>query len=322
VGGLVLEADGNEESVVRVVELGEFGGSVRMVERPEPQPGAGQVRVRVQAATVNPVDWLTASGVLAGMASHLPMPLVLGWDVAGEIAAVGGGTPFEVGQQVAAMSPWFERGVGTFADAVVLEAGWVAPLPAGVDPVLAATVPLNGQTARQAVDLLAVAPGQHLLVTGAGGGVGGFAVQMASAAGARVTAVASDANADRVRALGAAQVLPRSDDLVSAVRGRRPEGFDAVLDAVPVGPQLIGAVRDGGTFVTVLDPAIPAVERGVRVDKVSVTPRPEQLAQLLEDLAAGRLVTSVAQQVPLADAPKAFELAAGGGLRGKVVLVP
>jgi NADPH2:quinone reductase len=316
-----VEADGTEELVMRAVQLEEFGSPVRVVERPERQPGAGQVRVRVVAATVNPVDWLTASGVLAGMASHLPMPLALGWDVAGEIDAVGDGTPFEVGQQVAAMSPWFERGIGTFADAVVLDAGWVAPVPAGVDPVLAATVPLNGQTARQAVDLLAVAPGQRVLVTGAGGGVGGFAVQLLSAAGAHVVGVASRSNADRVRALGAAQVLPRSDDQVSTARELRPEGFDAVLDAVPVGPQLIEAARDGGTFVTVLDPAVPATQRGVRVDKVSVTPRPEQLTQLLEDLAAGRLVTAVAQQVPLADAPKAFELAAGGGLRGKVVLV-
>ncbi len=307
---------------MRVVEVGEFGGPVRVVERPEPQPGAGEIRVRVQAATVNPVDWLTASGVLAAMAAHLPTPLALGWDVAGEIDAVGDGAGFEVGQQVAAMSPWFERGVGTFADAVVLDAGWLAPLPAGVDPVLAATVPLNGQTARQAVDLLALQPGQNLLVTGASGGVGGFAVQLAAAAGAHVTAVASAENADRVSALGAAQVLPRSADLASTARGRRPEAFDAVLDAVPVGPQLVGAVRDGGTFVTVLDPAVPAAERGVRIAKVSVTPRPEQLAQLLDDLAAGRLVTAVAQQVPLADAPKAFELAAGGGLRGKVVLVP
>jgi NADPH2:quinone reductase len=309
------------EHDVYVMELDAFGAPLRAAERPEPQPGPGQVRIRVRAAMVNPADWLVAGGVLAAMTAHLPFPLVLGWDVAGEVDAVGAGAEYEIGRWVAAMSPWFDHGAGTFAEAVVLDAASVAPLPAGVDPVDAATVPLNGLTARQALDLLTLEPGQRLLVTGASGAVGGFAVQLAAARGVEVLAVASYGDEERVRGLGATEVLPRTDDPVTAVRGRAPDGVDAVLDAVPVGPQLIGAVRDGGSFVTVLDPAIPDAERGVRVAKVSVRPDPRQLAELLTDLAAGRLTTSVAQRLPLAEAGKALELAAGGGLRGKVVLV-
>ena len=147
-------------------------------------------------------------------------------------------------------------------------------------------------------------------------------MQLAAAAGTHVVAVAGKGDEERVRALGAAQVLGRSDDLAAAVRALHPDGVDAVLDAVPVGPQLLAAVRDGGAFVTTLDDARPAAERGVRVDKVSVTPKPVVLAALLAEAAAGRLRTTVAEQFPLAQAQKAIDVASGGGLRGKVVLVP
>lgn len=308
------------------MELDRFGGALQPVDRPEPQPGPGQVRVRVRAVTVNPVDRLVAEGVLGPMAAHLPFPLVLGWDVVGEIDALGdgagaSGAGYRVGQAVAGMSPWFDRGAGTFAEAVVLDTTSVAALPAGVDPVPAATVPLNGLTAAQALDLVAAEPGRRLLVTGASGAVGGFAVQLAAARGIEVVAVASHGDGSRVRGLGAAEVIGRTDDLVAAVRERYPDGVDAVLDAVPVGPQLIGAVRDGGSFVTVLDPAVPTAERGVRVAKVSVRPDAAQLAALLADLAGGRLRTAVARQLPLTEAGAALGPAATGGRRGKVVLV-
>ena len=140
------------------MELENFGAALRAVERPE-RPGTGQVRIRVRAATVNPADWLVAGGVLARLTAHLPFPLVLGWDAVGEVDAVGPDAGLRVGEQVAALSPWLDRGAGTFAEAVVLDTASVAPLPAGVDPVEAATVPLNGLTARQALDLAAPEPG-------------------------------------------------------------------------------------------------------------------------------------------------------------------
>ncbi len=172
------------------------------------------------------------------------------------------------------------------------------------------------------MDLLQLRADQTVLITGAIGGVGGFAVQLAAAAGHHVIAVASRGDEERVRGLGAAEVLGRSDDLVADLLAGHPQGVDAVLDAVPVGPQLIGAVRDGGAFVTTLDPAAPTAERRVRVAKVSVTPRPDQLTALLEAAAAGALQTAVALRMPLGQAQRALDAAAAGGLRGKVVLVP
>lgn len=307
---------------MRVIEFEQYGGAevLTQAERPEPEPGQGQVLVRVSATTVNPVDWLTRSGVLASFTPHLHPPYVLGWDLAGTVERDGGG--YRAGQRVVAYVPWFAVGTGTYSELVVVEPGWLAPVPDGLDDVTAATVPLNGITARQALDLVRVNAGQTLVVTGASGAVGGFAVQLAAAAGAHVIAVAGAGDEEHVRGLGAKEVLARGDAaaLVAAVHELVPGGADAVLDATPVGPELIGAVRDGGTFVTVLDPAIPPAERGVRVDKISSQPDSAQLADLVRAVAAGELTTRVAATLPLAQAADAHVRAEAGGLRGKIVL--
>lgn len=307
---------------MQVVELPQYGETPRLGEQPDPQPGPGQVVVRVQAAAINPIDRVIATGALAGWAAHIAPPIVLGFDVAGVVEAVGEGAPFEVGQEVAGLTNWFERGVGSFAELVVVAASSVVAVPAGVGTAVAASVPLAGLTARQSLDLLDVHAGQRVLVTGASGAVGGFAVPLASAAGARVVALVSAGDEDRVLRLGAEHVVTRGGDVVAAVRQLVPEGVDAALDAGVVGAGLIGAVRDGGMFVAVMDPAVPEAERGVHVVKVSAAPSPEQLGQLLGEVAAGRLPAPVAHEVPFAEAEKAFALSAQHGLRGKVVLVP
>lgn len=307
---------------MKAIELSEYGKTLHVAERPEPQPGPGQVRVRVQAAAVNPIDGYIASGAFAGWSGHIALPVVLGFDAAGVVDAVGAGAPFETGQQVVVLAAWFERGEGTFAEQVVADAGCVAPAPSALDPVLAATVPLAGTTAQMGLDLLPDLSGRTVLVTGASGAVGGFAVQLAAAERASVVAVASPGDEERVRALGAAVVLTRQDDLIGAVRRAAPGGVDAALDAAPVGASLIGAVRDGGAFVTVMDSGVPAEERDVQVSKVSASAQPALLERLLAELGAGRLTTSVAAQLPLAEAADALALVGKGGLRGKVVLVP
>jgi len=324
---------------MRVIEMQEYGGPevLREVERPEPQAGPGQVLVRVRAATVNPADWLTRAGVLAAMAPHLRPPLVLGWDLAGEV--LDGGASFTAGQRVAGMVPWFAVGTGTYAEVVAVDPAWLAPVPGGrdgpdgsdgsdgPDDATVATVPLNGLTARQALDLLgagpgAPAPGGTVLVTGASGAVGGYAAQLAAAAGLSVIAVASPGDEAYVAGLGAKEVLTRAEPgaLVAAVRAIAPDGVDAALDAGTVGPPLVAAVRDEGAFVSVIDPASPAPERGIRVAKVGVEPDAARLADLLTALAEGRLTTRVAATLPLAEAAEAHRRAASGGLRGKIVL--
>ena len=309
---------------MRVIEVREFGGPEVLVEvqRPEPEPGAGQVAVRVRAAAVNPVDWLTRAGVLAPMIGHLPLPLVLGWDLAGTVERDGGG--FVAGQRVAGLVPWFSTGTGSYAEVVVAEAGWLAPVPDGVDDVTAGALPLNALTAQQALALTGVPAGGTLLVTGASGAVGGYAVQLAAAAGVEVLAVASAGDEEWVAGLGAKHVLARAGaaDLAAAVRERVVGGVDAVLDAAPVGPAMVAAVRDGGAFTAVLDVTVPAAERGVRVAKVSAVPDADALRGLLDAVAAGTLAVRVAGTVPLGRAGEAHERAAAGGLRGKLVLVP
>jgi NADPH2:quinone reductase len=288
-----------------VVEVSRFGDAGVLVgaQRPDPAPTPGRVPVRVTAAVVNPVDVVTRAGLIPG----LTPPFVLGWDFAGV-------TPD--GTAVAGLVPWFaEAGAtGTYADVVLADPAWLAPIPAGVDPAEAATLALNGLTAQQALALAALPAGTRLLITGASGGVGGFAVQLAAAAGLSVTAIASPGDESYVASLGAKEVLTRGTAL-------QPSSFDAALDAASYGG-VLHAVRDGGTYISVTDPSTPPSERDIRVAKVGVVPSSEGLAVLLSDLAAGRLVTRVAGRLPLSSAAEAHRRAEEGGLRGKLVLLP
>ncbi|WP_086829948.1 NADP-dependent oxidoreductase [Allokutzneria sp. NRRL B-24872] len=290
---------------MRVIELSEYGGPevLRLAERPEPGAAPGRVLVRVAASTVNPVD----QAVRAGFMGDFPKPVVLGWDLAGTVVEDAEG--FRAGQRVAGMVPWFASAhEGTYAEVVSVEPEWLAPLPDGISLDEAATIPLNALTASQALGLLKVHSGQSLLVTGASGAVGGYAVQLAARAGAHVIAVASAGDEDHVAGLGAKEVIGRED-----LGGQR---VDAVFDAGTAGPSLIGAVRDGGTFVAVIPPGLPEPERGIRVERVNVVP---DAAKLRELVTAG-LTTRIADVIPLADAAEAHTRAAAGGLRGKLVL--
>jgi len=167
---------------------------------------------------------------------------------------------------------------------------------------------------------LDVQSGGTVLVTGASGGVGGFAVQLAVSTGLRVLAVASHGDEKHVESLGAQQVLQRVDPatLVSAVRALVPTGVDGVLDAAAIGQPLVGASRDGGTFVGVT--SAPDVERGIRSQQVQVAPDAGQLAELARQFAAGVLTTRIVDVLPLTDAADAHRHVAKGALRGKIVL--
>jgi NADPH2:quinone reductase len=292
-----------------VVEVSAYGDAdqLRGVERPEPAPEPGRVPVRVTAAVVNPVDAWTRSGVFAAALGDRTPPLVLGWDFAGV-------TPD--GTAVAGLVPWFADGgrTGTYTELLLADPAWLAPIPAGVDPADAAAAALNGQTAQQALDQLGLRPGARLLVTGASGGVGAFAVQLAVAAGLDVTATASTGDEAYVAGLGAKEVLSRGAERPAAA-------FDGALNATGE-DGVIAAVRDGGAFAAVTDPSTPAPERGIRVSTVHVSPSSAGLATLLAELAAGRLTSRVAERLPLAEAAAAHRRVEAGGLRGKLVLIP
>lgn len=311
---------------MRVVEVRRYGGPevVGEAERPDPRPEAGRVLVRVAAAEVNPVDLWAREGRVQPMTPGLQPPFVPGWNLAGTVLDAAEG--FTAGQPVVGLLPWFGsvlEGIGAHAEIVSAEPGWLAPLPAGADPVEAATVGLNAPTAAQALDLLALDKGDTLLVTGASGAVGGFAVQLAAAAGIEVLAAAGGPEDEaHLAGIGAARVLPRAtpEELAAAVRAVRPAGVDAVLDTALLGQPALSAVRDGGAFVSASAPAAPTPERDVRVQAVSVRPDAGQLAGLAAEVAAGRLWTRVAGTYPFGQAAEAHRRAGTRGLRGRVVL--
>ncbi|GGN72834.1 NADP-dependent oxidoreductase [Nocardia rhizosphaerihabitans] len=307
---------------MRAVVVHTFGGpeALELVDVAVPVPGPGQVRIRVSAAAVNPVDAVTRAGALVEAGLMAPRAVTgIGWDVAGEIDEVGAGVDgFAVGQQVIGLRDLLDRSLGSYADYLVLDASAVAPAPTGVSAVEAATLPLNGLTAFQALDLLELAEGDTLLVTGAAGAVGGFAVEIAARwRGVRVVAQVGEADADVVRALGAEWVVPRDvPDLAEAVRALVPGGVDAVLDTAGLSAMALATVRNRGSFVTVVGGADPIPLRGIRVHHTWISADGAALATL----AAYDLTLRVAGTLPLEQAAHAHTRLAEGGLRGRIVL--
>ncbi|MGW1889215.1 NADP-dependent oxidoreductase [Streptomyces sp. NPDC002004] len=296
-----------------------FGGPemVEVVETGLPEPGAGQVRIRVTAAGLNPVDAAVRAGVFGGAGKRLG----LGWDVAGVVDATGAATGWSAGDRVIGLAYGPAKTTGTHAEYVVLDASALAAAPASVDDVHAATLPLNGLTAVQALELLELKPGRSLLVTGAAGGVGAYAVQLAARRGVEVVALAGEGDEEFVRGLGAARFVSRQAGARGAA-GVEPRSVDAVLDTAVLGAEALGAVRDGGVYVGVQPGRQPASERGVRSDAVEVRADGERLAALAALVDSGELTLRVAETFGLDEAVKAHARLAEGGLRGRVVLVP
>ncbi|MEV7541649.1 NADP-dependent oxidoreductase [Streptomyces sp. NPDC089915] len=296
---------------MRAVLVDGFGGpeQVRVAEVEVPRPAAGQVRVRVRAAGVNPVDGAVRAGVFGGAGQRIG----LGWDVAGEIDEVGPGVAeWTPGRRVVGLHYGAVKPLGTHAEYAVLDASAVAAAPESVDAAAAAVLPLSGLTAARALDLLGLAAGDSVLITGAAGSVGGIAVQLAARAGLTVTALAGEGDEELVRSLGAKEFVPR---------GSAPaEPVDGVLDAAVLGAAALGFVRDGGAYVGLIPGAAPAAERGVRVVEQEVAADGVRLGELAALVDAGELTLRVGRTFGLAEAAEAHAVLAAGGGRGRVVL--
>lgn len=312
---------------MRAVIARAFGGPdvLEHLDVPTPDPGPGQVRIRVKAAAVNPVDAATRAGDLAraGLMDERS-PIGIGWDAAGVIDATGPGvTAFTPGDAVIGLRDRLDVPLGAYAEHLVLDATAVAPAPAGVTPEQAATIPLNALTAWQALDALDLAAGATLLITGAAGAVGAYAVELAAQRGLRVAATASTADEEFVRGLGATWFVPRTTgDLPADVRADVPGGVDGALDAAVIGARALEAVRNRGAFAAVGAGGAPVPLRGTRVTNVWISADGDQLARLSDLAAAGRLTTRVADVLPLKDAAHAHQRLHEGGLRGRLVLTP
>ncbi|MFV8053194.1 NADP-dependent oxidoreductase [Mycobacterium sp. 48b] len=287
--------------------------SIEIVDVPPTEPGSGQVRVKVAGATVNPVDLGVAAGVFHDLGLvHQPNWTGLGWEFAGTVESAGPGVDLAVGTRVAGMVAGFDRDYGTYAERLVVSAADVAVVPDGLGLTAAATLPLNGLTAAQILDLLGDAPadGARLLVTGAAGAVGGYLVVLAQERGWKVTGLAREHDEEFVRGLGAQ---------FSADAG---PGWDAVADAGAMQQAALALVRDGGQFVGVQPSSELPAERGITVAAVVAHPDGPRLAGLLERAAAGRLPVRVHSVLGLDQAADAHRTLAKGGVRGRIVIQP
>ncbi|MCO5972984.1 NADP-dependent oxidoreductase [Actinoallomurus soli] len=282
--------------------------------------GPGQVRIRVSSATVNPTDAMIRSRPRQNDADTVRVP---GMEVAGVITEIGPAVdrPFAIGDAVMAIVvPSGEHG-GYRADLVV-PARSVAKIPTGLSDVQAATIPMNGLTARLALDTLALPAGATVAVTGAAGTVGGYFVQLAKQAGLVVVADAAPQDEAFVRDCGADEVVPRGDDFVAAVRRHHPGGVDGLLDAAALEAAVLPAVKDGGTVVTVRGYQGDGTDR-VRVAPIFVRDYVEAAAELdrLAELAGeGRLTVRVAGELPASRAADAHRSLERRGVRGRFVL--
>jgi NADPH:quinone reductase-like Zn-dependent oxidoreductase len=294
--------------------------ALTLADVPEPTPGRGQLLLDVEAASVNRGEVRTAS--------RLPAGTVVGWDVAGTVAALGEGvTQFDVGDRVVALN---EAG-GSFAERVVVPAAWTAPLPGACDFVTAATLPVAGVTAVGINRLARVHAGDRVLITGAAGGVGMFAVQLALEAKATVTGQAgSEERAAAVRATGAEALVHPGDG--SPVDGE----FDVVLDGIggPIIRALIEATARLGRMVVYGNSA--DAESSFRIERlynkgvtmygfrVFTTVAPEQavkdMANLAEQAVAGRLAVQVQASAPLEGALPLIQDLYARRVTGKVVI--
>ena len=309
---------------MRAAGVTEFGGpeALQLVDVPDEPLGPGQVRVRVAAATVNPTDTHARAGAYAGRDPVKQPPWVPGMDVAGTVVEVGDGVAHvAVGDQVMAIV--VPTGAhGGYREDIVLPGDSVVRAPAGVDAVAASTLPMNALTARLALDLLALTPGQVLAVTGAAGAFGGYVVQLAKADGLTVVADASEADEELVRGLGADVVVRRGDDVAQRIRQAYPDGVDGLADGAVQDALVLPAIRDGGGVATVRGyrgdgqrgiEAHPTLVRRVAEDRAAL----DRLRQQVED---GVLTLRVARTVPVEEAAEAHRALEAGGVRGRLVL--
>lgn len=290
-------------------------------DAPRPQPDAGELLVRVQAAGVNPVDFKTRAGRGMGGGSPDLLPLIVGWDVSGVVEAVGAGvSAFRPADEVCGMVRFPEIG-NAYAEYVAAPASDFAPKPTSLDHIQAAAVPLAALTAWQVMfDTAHLSAGQTILIHAAAGGVGHLAVQLAKWKGARVIGTASARNADFLRELGVDEVI----DYTAVPFEEVVRDVDVVLDCVggDVSERSVKVLKPGG-FLSWISGGLSKqriAELGIRAGGILVHIDNGQLAEIAGLIDAGTIKPTIEQVFALAEASKAHEAIETGRTRGKIVL--
>src|SRR5215216_5514524 len=311
---------------MRAIAEETFGGPIALVDLPTPEIGPGEVLIRVRAAGVNPFDWKVADGALEDQMKH-QFPLILGFDAAGVIERIGADvTELAEGDEVYGYLFKPVIGEGTYAEYVGAPANIVAKRPVTVGFAEAAALPTPGLTTMDPVDAVDIKEDQTILIVGATGGVGSYAIQLAARRGARVIATAHRTNKALVRELGAAETIDHTtEDLVAAVRSAHPGGIDAVID-VASDREALGRIAtlvdEGGRLASSVYAADVEglARRGIRATNVSMQPDARRLEELSRMVDAGELSVRLDRTYPLEKAPEALEERKTGHVRSKIVL--
>ena len=310
---------------MRAVGLYVHGGPevLEVVDLPEVHAGSGQVRIRVHAVAVNPTDTMARNGSRAEQQKIDPPPYVPGMDVAGVVDEVDDdiSTNVAVGDAVMAMVVP-NASHGAYREQIVLNARSVVPAPAGTSYVEACTLPMNGLTARQSLDLLGLSSGQTLAVTGAAGAYGGYVIQLAKTEGLTVIADASEADRELVTDLGADIVVLRGDDVATRFCEHFSDGVDGLADGAVQNELVIPAVRDGGAFTSVRG-FIGEPLRDIFFTATMVRTYDgefEKLDRLRQLVESGSITLRVADTYTPEGAGEAHRRLEAGGTRGRLVI--
>jgi NADPH2:quinone reductase len=310
---------------MRGIGVIEFGGpeALKVVDLPEVHASAGEVRLRVHAATVNPTDTYVRNGDRAKALKKDPPPYIPGMDVAGVVDEIGDGTETSLALGDSVMAMVIPTGShGAYRESLVLSADAVSRAPAGASHIEAATLPMNALTARLSLDQLALEPGQVIAVTGAAGCYGGYVVQLAKADGLEVIADASPADEALVQELGADIVIPRGADVAEQIRAVRPDGVDGLADGSVQNELAVPALRDGGGFASVRGWKGNG-ERDVTFHTTWVLEldhRADLLDRLRQQTEDGLISLRVAASFAAEDAAEAHRRLEAGGTRGRYVI--
>lgn len=308
---------------MQAIAITAFGGpdQLKLVDLPVPPCGPDQVVIKMLAAGVGMWDVKVRQGSVRLEGQQFP--LVLGWESVGTIEQVGAlVTGLNVGTQVICAT--YQVGIGHYAQYVAVPADLVAPAPSSLDALHAAALPVNGLTAYQAIyELLKIQKGEKLLITGAAGGTGTFAVQLAARIGAHVIVTARSNNHPYLQQLGATELIDYAQtDFVNAVHAAHPEGIDAVLDCVggETAARSLQVVRDGGQLVTIVDLEQVTPTRHIHTQLLYFRPDGRQLAELTKLVDTGQLTVHLDQVLPLEQAKQAHERLETRHHQGKIVL--
>lgn len=322
---------------MRAMIIQQTGGPevLQLGEVPTPEPGPGQMLIRIACAGVNPADWKDRQGMLA-IYQPYRFPYIIGFDAAGVVERVGPGvSTLQPGDRVFTTGNHGQGAWGSYAEYLVTEADRAAPIPLGMSFEAAAAIPVAALTGWQALfDRGDIKAGQRVLIHGGSGGLGSFAVQFARWAGAHVAATCGTSNLDYVRELGAERAIDyRQENIAAAVAAWAPEGLDLLIDAVGSStlPDGLDLVRTGGTFVS-----IPTLTDDGDIAASLAAAAPRQIKRVfstMSDVGCAPLLTRIAdlvmsgqvrlpplQVLPLEQAAQAHQMIQRGHTRGKMVL--